>query len=29
VNPIALMTGVQLSPGRIVGHIEVDGTVLN
>jgi len=29
VNPIALMTGVQLSPGKIVGKIEVDGTVLN
>ena len=29
VNPIALMTGVRLSPGKIVGKIEVDGTVLN
>jgi hypothetical protein len=29
VNPIALMQGVQMSPGRIVGHIAVDGTVLN
>lgn len=29
VNPIALMQGVQLSPGKIVGAIKVDGTVLN
>jgi hypothetical protein len=29
VKPIALMEGVQLSPGKIVGHITVDGTVLN
>jgi len=29
VNPIALMQGVQLSPGKIVGTITVDGIVLN
>jgi hypothetical protein len=29
VNPIALMQGIQLSPGRIVGFIPVDGIVLN
>lgn len=29
VNPMALMHGVQLSPGKIVGTIVVDGTVLN
>jgi hypothetical protein len=29
VNPIALMQGVQLSPGKIVGTIAVDGVVLN
>lgn len=29
VNPMALMHGVQLSPGRIVGKIAVDGVVLN
>jgi hypothetical protein len=29
VNPVALMQGVQLSPGKIVGHIAVDGIVLN
>jgi hypothetical protein len=29
VNPIALMQGVQLSPGRIVGTVAVDGAVLN
>ena len=29
VNPVALMQGVQLSPGRIIGKIEVTGEVLN
>jgi hypothetical protein len=29
VNPIALMHGVQLSPGKIVGAIKVDGAVIN
>lgn len=29
VNPIALMHGVQLSPGKIVGKIIVDGVKLN
>ena len=29
VNPMALAQGVQLSPGRIVGSIPVDGVVIN
>jgi hypothetical protein len=29
VNPIALIQGVHLSPGKIVGAIKVDGIVLN
>ena len=29
VNPLALAQGVQLSPGRIVGTITVDGVVIN
>lgn len=29
VNPIAIMQGVQLSPGRVIGKIPVDGVVLN
>lgn len=29
VNPVALMQGVQLSPGRVLGKIDVDGVVLN
>ena len=29
VDPITLMTGVQLSPGRVIGKIAVDGVVLN
>jgi len=29
VNPVALMQGVELSPGRIVGTIVVTGEVLN
>lgn len=29
VNPIQLMMGVQLSPGKIVGKIVVDGIVIN
>ena len=29
VSPIALAHGVQLSPGKIVGRIVVDGVVLN
>jgi hypothetical protein len=29
VNPIALMEGVQLSAGKVVGAIKVDGVILN
>jgi hypothetical protein len=29
VNPMMLAHGVQLSPGKIVGTIAVDGVVLN
>lgn len=29
VSPIALMQGIQLSPGKIVGGIKVDGALLN
>jgi hypothetical protein len=29
VNPLALTHGIQLSPGRIIGKIAVDGIVLN
>ena len=29
VNPMDLLMGVQLSPGRVVGKIKVDGVVLN
>ncbi len=29
VNPIALMQGVQLSAGKVIGHVAVDGVVLN
>lgn len=29
VSPITLMQGVQLSPGKIIGNIKVDGVVIN